>query len=263
MMKNNPKTDSNFMEKDIPLKIEILSSEEDDQYRITSAKEIEFIFRNIADSGSRIALYYSDSDDFILTTLLGVDSTGLWLEQGPKAQDVRRISASSKLIFVSSHNHVKIQFTTTEAREESYQGHAALFLAFPYSIHRLQRREYFRLITPVSNPLHCVIPTTRVIAEKTPYDATIMDISGGGVGLTCTENDTLLTPGQTYKDCKIDLPDIGEISGTIEVKNLVVLSTPSGQVVRRAGCEFIELETSSDMLLQRYITAMQRFKSGK
>jgi len=258
MITNNLNIGSPLMEKDIPLKIEILSSEEDDQYRITTAREIGFILRNISESRSRIALYYSDEDDFILTTLLGVDASGLWLEQGPKAQDVRRISESKKLIFVSSNNNVKIQFSTTQAREETYQGHAALFLTFPHSIQRLQRREYFRLLTPVSNPLHCVIPVAPVVTAIKPHEATIMDISGGGVGLTCSERDTLLTPGQTYKDCKIELPDIGEIIGTIEVRNLVVLSTPSGQTIRRAGCEFKELEASSDILLQRYITAMQR-----
>jgi len=244
------------MEKDIPLKIEILSSEDDDQYLITSAREIEFILHHIAESGSRIALYYGDNDDFILTTLLGVNASGLWLEPSQSNKINTRITESAQLIFVSSHAKVKVQFSTTQARDEIYQGQATFFLSFPYSIYRLQRREYFRLITPITNPLRCIIPSPA--ASPNPSEITIMDISGGGVGLTCTEQGVDLSPGETYTNCKIDLPDTGELMGTIEVKNLVVLNTPAGQTVRRAGCEFKELDGASNILLQRYVTAMQR-----
>ena len=249
------------MERDIPLKIEILNGEQDHQYCITSAKEIEFILHNIAQSGSRIALYYSEADAFILTTLLGVDASGLWLEPSQKNLTNALVVESKKLIFVTSHHQIKVQFTASQARATTFKGQPAIFISLPDSIHRLQRREYFRLLTPVSNPLHCVIPGACPVAAPPPLDVTIMDISGGGVGLTCTEQDTALIPGQTYKDCQIQLPDIGELIGTIEVKNLVVLGTPSGETIRRAGCEFKDLDGASNIMLQRYVTAMQRGKS--
>lgn len=247
------------MEKDIPLKIEILTSGKDDQYRITAAREIEFVLQNIAKDGSRIALYYSDEDDFILTRLLGVDATGLWLEKRPSAKENKRVLDSNKLIFVSSHFQVKVQFTAEHVSVTTYHDQPAFFMRLPKSIHRLQRREYFRLTTPVSDPLLCVIPATETV-EHNPHEVTIMDISGGGVGLTCAEQDTVLVPGHTYENCRIDLLDLGEFNGTIEVKNLVVLSTHAGQTVRRAGCEFKNLDGASTILLQRYVTTMQRAK---
>ena len=246
------------MERDIPLRIEILSAKKDDKYCITSAKEIEFVLHNIAKSGSRIALYYSD-EDFVLTTLLGVDASGLWLEPSQSQLENKRIVDSQKLIFVSSHFQVKVQFVSDHARASTYQGQAALFLALPHSIHRLQRREYYRLTTPVTDPLLCIIPEIVPVEHRT-REVTIMDISGGGVGLTCAEQDTDLIPGHSYENCKIDLPEVGEFVGTIEVKNMVVLSTPSGETVRRAGCEFKDLDGASTILLQRYVTTMQRIK---
>ena len=247
------------MEKDIPLKIEILSSDKDDQYRITSAREIQLVLQKIAKANSRIALYYSESNDFILTTLLGVDATGLWLEQSQKTDVNTRLLQSDKLIFVSSHFQVKVQFVSDQATAATCQGQPAFFLKFPQSIFRLQRREYYRLTTPVAAPLLCVIPNNQV-AKHHLHEVTIMDISGGGVGLTCTEQDAVLVPGHIYENCKIDLPEVGELSGTIEVKNLVLLSTPAGKTVRRAGCEFKNLDGTSTTLLQRYVTDMQRNK---
>lgn len=248
------------MQKDIPLKIEILSSGKDDQYRITSAREIEFILQSIVKSGSRIALYYSEANDFILSRMMGVDASGLWLEPRPVADENNGVLNSHKLVFVSSHAQIKVQFVADRAVAATYRNKPALFLTLPKSIYRLQRREYYRLITPVSNPLQCVIPIEQSIARQ-GHKVTIMDISGGGVGLTCTEENNELVPGRIYQNCRIDLHDIGEFVGTIEVKNLAVLTTASGETIHRAGCEFKNLDGTSTIMLQRYVTAMQRAKA--
>lgn len=248
------------MEKNIPLKIEIFSSEDDDKHRLTSAKEIEFILHNIAEKQSRVALYYDDTNDFVLVTLLGADNRGLWLEQSPSASNNRRILESKKLIFVSSHLQVKVQFTAHQAISVEYRGFPAFYIPLPESIYRLQRREYYRLSTPLSAPLRCVIPSGRSLAKK-PNELTIMDISGGGVGLTCAETGTDLVPGETYPDCRIDLPEVGTIKGTIEVRNLIVLTSPSGHTHKRAGCAFKDLDGQSTIMLQRYITNMQRARN--
>lgn len=247
------------MEKDIPLKIEILSSGDDDEYRVSSAREIEIILKNIVKSGSRIALYYSDANEFILTTILGVDASGLWLGQTQQAELNNQVLKSNKLTFVNSHAQAKVQFTSDRATNATFQGHAAFFLKLPPTIYRLQRRDYFRLTTPVEDALVCVIPAQQEM-EQHKHEVTIMDISGSGVGLTCSELDGVLVPGNTYEKCRIDLPEVGEFYGTIEVKNLVSITTPSGRTIRRAGCEFKNLDGISTLLLQRYVTIMQRGK---
>lgn len=249
------------MAKDIPLRMEILSEGRDDQLGISSAKEIELIMHYIAEKGSRVALYYDDANNFILTTLLGADETGLWLEQSPNGFENKRIAESSKLVFVSSHYQVKVQFTATRANSVLYREYPAFFMPLPKVLYRLQRREYYRLRTPLINPLHCIIGSGKGTALKQPYDFVIMDISCGGVGLTCKETDTELKPGASYPDCQIDLPGVGTVKGTIVVKNLVVLTSESGNTICRAGCEFKNLDSTSTTLLQRYITNVQREKA--
>lgn len=244
------------MKKDIPLKIEILSGSEDDRCRINSAKEIEAILQHIARKGSRVALYFGNSNEFILTTLLFADNTGLYLEQSPNNQDNQRIIASNKLVFVGSHSQVKVQFPADHVSSVAYQGHPAFQLPLPNSIYRLQRREYYRLTAPSDASLRCDI-ATKDLPAKRPCALTIMDISGGGVGLICADTDTSLSAGETYH-CQFDLPDAGTIKGTLEVKNLTLLALPSGHVYKHAGCEFKKLDGQSTVLLQRYITNMQR-----
>ncbi len=248
------------MEKDISLKIETLPLDNDGKHCISSPKEIKFVMHYIAEKGNRVALYYEDENNFILTTILAVDDAGLWLEQSPNASDNRRIAQSKRLIFVSSHLQIKVQFAASQASNAEYLGHPAFYLPLPDSLYRLQRREYYRLMTPVINPLRCVI-NRDAAPDKKPLEFVIMDISCGGVGLTCMESDTELTTGLSYPDCQIELPELGTIRGTIEVKNMVSLTSKSGSAYRRAGCEFKNLDGISANLLQRYVTNMQRTRS--
>ncbi|MGB8516892.1 MAG: flagellar brake protein [Gallionella sp.] len=247
------------MEKDITLKVKIFSGSSDEKYCITSAKEIGFVLRNIADKGSRVALYFGNANDFILTTILGVDSQGLWLEQSKDQVKNQEILAAHDFVIVAAHNNVKVQFSLDKLTLAAYQDYQAFRLALPEKLFRLQRREYFRLMTPATHPLKCVIENKYQNREQ-PREVTIMDISGGGVALTCEESDTELLPGEVHPNCHIDLPEFGTISGTIVVKNLAVLTDGNGRSFKRAGCELQGMDSNSTVLLQRYVLHLQRNK---
>ncbi|MEO6422570.1 MAG: flagellar regulator YcgR PilZN domain-containing protein, partial [Candidatus Nitrotoga sp.] len=121
-------------EKDIPLKIELFSDDADSEFRIHSNKEIQSILRSIVKTGSLAALYYDDENDFILTTLLGVDEQNVWLGITPREADNRRILLSHKIIFVSSHLHVKVQFVAHCIENTWFKNKQAFCLSMPNSL---------------------------------------------------------------------------------------------------------------------------------
>lgn len=243
-------------EKDIPLKIELISDGEDSEFRIHSNKEIQSILRGIVKSSSLAALYYDDENDFILTKLLGIDEQNVWLDIGFREADNRRILPSHKIICVSSYLQVKVQFVAHQIENALFKNKEAFCLPVPNSLLYLQRRDYFRLIVPVKKPLICVIPAKSnvPILKSSP---TIMDISVGGVALECQENDTEFQPGKVYSVCHIQLPNIGMLTATILVKNIFIVTMHNGEVKKRAGCKFIHLSGTMAILLQRYLANLQ------
>ena len=54
-------------EKEVPLKIEVFSNNEDSEYLIHSKIEIQNILRTIFERGTRAALYYNEGNSFVLT----------------------------------------------------------------------------------------------------------------------------------------------------------------------------------------------------
>ena len=248
------------MQKDTQLTIEMLDNEQDSECLIISARQIQSLLRSISETRSRIALYYDDAQDFIMTSLLDVGDKGFWVEQSTDMPKNRRIAEDKKITLVSSLNQVKIQFSINAIRAVTHQDYPAFYLPLPASLYRIQRREYFRLALPLSERLFCVIPINQPQAGE-KIKLPVMDISGGGLRLSCVEDDIEFEPGQTYAGCQIDLPEVGKINVTIIVKSLVSISPKSGQMIKRVGCEFKNLDNASSVLLQRYVTKMQRAKN--
>jgi len=257
-MNNNQRETSSNMhnEPDIPLKIELLSADEEGRFTIQSKKEIQFILHGIEHKGTLVALYYNDNNNHILTTVLGVSENGVWLGACGNPKENQAIILSQKLVFIGSHYHVKVQFVALKAELGVYKTQDAIHVTLPERILRLQRRDYFRLTTPVKNPLKCVIPVSSTTLPP-EQQVTIMDISVGGVALVCEEYGQDLVPGQIYENCHIELPNVGMLNATIQVRNAFEVTDSEGMKHKRAGCEFQGLDGSCAILLQRYISNMQ------
>lgn len=243
--------------KEIPLKIELFSSDEENEYLVTNPKEIVSILQTIAQRKSRVALYYNEGVSMVLTMILAVDEHGVWVDAASNPLDNRLIERSKRIIFVSTHNQAKVQFVASGATLLTYDNAPAFLLPLPRKLLRLQRRDYYRLVTPETEALKCVI---RPLPDKEHIrqEITVMDISIGGVALVCEETGVELTPGKVYKNCEIDLPGLGMISTTIEVKNTFEITDRKGKVKRRAGCVFVNPSGPTTMLLQRYVAQMQQ-----
>lgn len=242
----------------ITLKIEHFYNDEDIEFRVSSKRAMLSILQSIADQGTHVALFYGGEQNFILTTLLGVNEHGMWLDVGPFPPENKRLLLSDKITFVSIHQHVKIQFKATDIENDLFENDEAFYMELPQYLLRIQRREYFRIPIPSASPVKCTIP----IQPENPDDPVIMrevpveDISGGGIGLLCEKDEAVLLPGKIFPDCRISIPEVGVLAVTLEVRNGINF-TLGNNVHKRVGCSFSQLDNQMNILLQRYITRLQ------
>ncbi|MDO8989230.1 MAG: flagellar brake protein [Sideroxyarcus sp.] len=247
--------------KEIPLKIELFSKDEENEYLITNPKEIVSILQTIAQRKSRVALYYNEGISMVLTMILAADENGVWIDAASNPQDNRLIERSKRIIFVTTHNQAKVQFVAADVVLGTYEDAPAFSLGLPLKLVRLQRRDYYRLVTAETGALNCII---RPVASQTniQHEVTVMDISIGGVALVCEQTGVELHPGMVYEHCQIELPELGTVEATIEVKNTFEITDRNGKVKRRAGCVFVKPDGKTTMLLQRYVAQMQQQLAG-
>lgn len=245
---------------------ELEQSDDYSKYLLHSKSEILAVLRTLIQKGSMITVYFDHGRSFLLTAVIALsdDNREFILDVGSDNEMNRKALLADKLIFTTVVDKVKVQFSLDKLSPTQSGGRPALLAKVPDQLLRLQRREFFRLSTPVANPLKLCAEITRPDASVVQVELPLMDISGGGVGLTLSAEQTaLIKRDDMLSDCKIMLPDEGLLVATIRVRSLVEVTARSGARFFRVGCEFIGLSPARMSLIQRYITRIERERKAR
>lgn len=227
------------------------------KYTLSSPVEIVHHLKSIVKNGYMVTVFSNKGKTFILTRLLEVDAKAqtLVFDWGSDPDTNQQMLASERNVFVCSPDGVKTQFITGQVREVSYEGRPAFEATLPAQVIKLQRREFFRIRTPVGNPLMCSINDY----PAAPLELPVFDISLGGLALWLPE---LSTPGfdigQQYIDCHLDLKPFGPLHSVLEVRHRLPVQLRNGQDAVRVGCSYLNLPTQMENLIQRYVGQLER-----
>lgn len=237
---------------------ELLPSDEYSQYLLTSKAEKFAICRGLAEHVSQISMIFNEGHDMVLTSLISWDDHGLVFDVGPSAEMNQKALQAQKLFCSAQLDKVEIQFILRGLDRIEVDGRAAFHTALPESILRLQRREFFRLITPVAHPLIC-----RMCIDGAMLDAHVADLSIGGVLLAGLPLEFPPDTGAEFPGCSIELPDVGAIEATLCQRWQAETVTRSGIRGKRAGFEFVRLPQVKATLIQRYIIKTERERKAR
>lgn len=238
--------------------------EEEKKYLIQSPIEILFVLRTIMQRNALVTLHFNDGNDFILTSILDVDSERgeLVLDYGRNQKLSQQALNAERLICTTAHDEVKVKFACDGIRKTRFAQKDAFSAKLPDALLRLQRRENFRVATPLAKPIKCVIALP---PGHTPATAELilLDISCGGMAVIDQHPQISLEPGKTYSNCRLDLPGVGTITFRMCVKDSFPFTLRNGLTCMRAGCEFVKMPESAAVLVQRYITKLQQERNAR
>ena len=233
------------------------------QYLLHSRTEVLAVLRSVVQKGALITAHFDQGRSFFLTSMIALqpDDGELTLDVGSNEEMNAKALKAGKLIFTTVVDKVKIQFSLERLRRTDYQGRPAFIGAVPGTLLRLQRREFFRLATPVATPIRLC---TTLMPEGRAVDVSLLDISGGGVGLMAPlDLAGLLERGRMLENCRIMLPGEGLLAATLCVRNLFDVTTRGGSRYVRVGCEFVGLPTARLTAVQRYIIHVERERKAR
>lgn len=234
-------------------------------YEVVSRKEIIALLRNIGEKNQLVTLMMPGETDVCVTSVLGVDpdTDNVYFDCSVNNDQNRRIAGAAQVSFETSLDKIRILFRGDQGvQPATYEGHAAFRMRIPESMIRLQRREYYRMPTPVSNPVRAVIPMPSELGGGTNAFP-LADISCGGIAIL--DNKLLLgnTIGNNYMGCKIELPEIGTVTTTLQIRNSLDITLLNSKTNRRLGCEFVDISRGNLANVQRYITRLERERNAR
>lgn len=249
-----------------PSGIELEQSDEYSRYLLYSKAEILAVLRTVIQKGALITVHFDHRQSFLLTSMIALDAErqGFVLDLGSDDEMNRKALLAQSLILTTIVDKVKVQFRVDTLSATQHEGRPAFFARFPDALLRLQRREYFRLATPVATPVKMISTLRRTDGSALSLEAPLLDISGGGIGLMVTPDvANLLSQQETLPESRIALPDEGLLIATLHVRNMFDVTTRNGLNYMRVGCEFVDLPSPRLAMVQRYITRVERERKAR
>lgn len=232
-------------------------------FEVESRREIFALLRGIGEKNQLIRMLIQGESDVCVTSILDVDEAGnaVYLDCSIDQEQNKRILASRRLSFETTLDKVRILFAADQIEATTYEGNPAFKIPFPETLIRLQRREYYRIATPVTNPVRVQIALPAELGGPTTFP--LADISCGGIAIL--DNKMILGDaiGKNFAECRIDLPEIGQVSTALQVRNSLDLTLLNNKTNRRLGCEFVNIPRGMLAYVQRYITKLERERNAR
>lgn len=234
-------------------------------FEVESRREIIALLRGIGEKNQLIRMVIHGDIDVCVTSILAVDADHdqVILDRSINQDQNRRILAATGIAFETTLDKIRILFSSEQVEECTYEGNTALKIVLPPSLIRLQRREFYRMGTPVSNPVRVVVPLPPELGGGTlPFP--LADISCGGIAIL--DNKLILgddAVGKEYAGCRIELPEIGIVTTSLQVRNSLDMTLLNNKSNRRLGCQFIDLPRGMLAYVQRYITKLERERNAR
>ena len=234
----------------------LTDDEIDDRFYVFGEKQIiatlgQFIYQSIP-----VSVLFDEGKDFILTTLLEARPESLIFDLGGDARANQRLLKSASCVFVTAVNGIRVQFSSSGHVKQVRWGDAdALAIKLPTRVLRLQRREAYRIATPVVNFVAAqlqIIQHGVACSERAP----IHNVSVFGFCALFSRRPDL-EPGQPIVRILFTLPERHVIEGEGVVRHVTEFPDASGKPTYRVGVAFKDLPRSMEIAIQRYIIELE------
>lgn len=229
-------------------------SEDIRPFTLSSTVEIVFQLRALINRREMISVYFNHGQEMLLTTLIDVDATSgeFCFDLGSSEDINQRLLRCERAVFVAAPDGIKMQFACGPFRLTQDANGRLFRCKLPPDVIKLQRREYFRVETPIANPLICQIH------QPLPLKLPLHDVSLGGLSLVRNASLPELERMTLLVDCRVALPAFGALIFDMEVRNHRFLLNRNGSQLQLVGCRFIKLNGKMESLLQRYMNQVER-----
>lgn len=224
---------------------------------VVSRLEITHILRAIMREAALITVTLS-ADDFFLTSILAIDedSNSVILERGRGRPRLSHALKSHPLSCSTTLYKVSIRFGGTGIEAADYGGSEAYRIALPAELLRIQRRDNYRVPTPLASPVKC-----RIAADESAGDPSVelnlYDISCGGIAVQSPP--ALFTPDLgTPCQCTVLLPGTPGLRTATQARNTFMLTLANGKITQRCGFAFVNPPPTMLATVQRYILNLER-----
>jgi len=231
------------------------------RFLVSSQTRIAQILSSLLDHAELVTAYFNRGRDFLLTAVVHVDPIRktVVIDRGKNEALNQKLLASERVVLVSVHEKVKVQFSVKAISAVQFDGRPAFEFPLPTELLKLQRREFFRVRTSGAEPVRCRLP----VEGKERLEAPVLDISIGGLALYGRLPRASGEIGTRFPGVGLQVGDDGWITVEMELRNCNDIRLRNGVDTCRLGFRFIDLPETAQQMIQRYILRVERDRNTR
>ncbi len=228
---------------------------EDEKFLVRDPRQVRMLLQALADQRTALTAHPDGTGQSFPSAVLGVDEDGLLLDGSPMPSVNQRAGDAAYWLCFAQVDRVQVRFRVERPQRTVEEGCVAFRALLPDALHHLQRREFYRLETPVGESPWCLFPDPD---GGEPLRWRVTDISAGGIAVLLPAEDDVLELQRRYPGCALELPDGERIDVCLVVCSLVTRTRADGGLQQRAGLRFDRLPRGADAMIQRHIFRIER-----
>ena len=230
----------------------------DATYLLYSQSQILSRLMSIYNHKCLLSTDIGDKHDSFLTTIIEInkDKKTMVLDYGPKEYLNNLLLKADKVFFRTEMTGIKASFKGESIKKIRHNDEWAFMMPIPKSLHWLQRRDFYRIRSPISKYSYCEI----TLPDREPFKLNIYDISVTGFSMLTysTPLATELREIEHFENCKLVLTDVGEDIVSFEVLYTCIINPPKLNKIEKIGCQFTKKSKQFDNVIQRYMQQIER-----
>jgi len=235
-----------------------------DEYLVKSPKQILTYLKLLSAEGCLISAAFGKEDkDSFLTAILDIDvkNKSITIDCGPKEYLNKRLLDSAIIKFSTRYLGIKVLFEGRKFKKAGKPGKPALMVPIPTSIYWVQRRQFYRVKSPLSKKSYCSVSIKNPEAEEeTIHQLKIYDISATGF---CILNDSKeissdLVLSAEFHNCTFALENEATLSISFEIRNKLPLNPNKPEKTERIGCLITNNSPRIESTILRYMQDIER-----
>ncbi|MEG8132470.1 flagellar brake protein [Xanthomonas hortorum] len=240
-------------------------AEGDERYLLRNKRQIRGLLRQLLDQRAGVTMPVAGRDRAVPTAVLEVDEDDdcVILDGSHNEASNRAIEDAKYLLCYAQLERVNIRFRLETPDRLERDIHVAFRAALPDAMYHMQRRESYRLETPITDSPICTIRQDEAQGGTLNLQLRVIDISSGGLAVAIVDGMPLLEPQRTYRNCTLHLPDTAPITLPLTVCSQYKQSLPNGSEGFRVGLQFSDLPRGADETIQRYIFRVDRQRNAR
>ncbi|MFI3184584.1 MAG: flagellar brake protein [Methylococcaceae bacterium] len=204
-----------------------------------------------------IARFGANNESYITTLLcINEESNTVILDYGPQETLNQQLLQAPKIDFGTDFSGIEVSFAADALKKTTYQGEPAFSMPLPKSFFWRERREYYRVKSPLSKSSYCQF----VLEGREPVNLKLCDMSLTGFAMlnVSKEISDALIPRSSFEQGKLIFSEADESFISFEVRYKHIINPDKPQKIQRIGCQFIQISRSTEETIQRHMQQLQR-----